>query len=269
MNDLYRWDNENLAIKLEIGCNWTDFETIYLPAAENLLNDDITADDNNIYDAFLDLKNKWESEKWGFEGIVSDMELVDISEVYPDINPANTTDCNEFDILIYSQLAINSDLYRTPWDSSPDGQQFCSLFAYDCMKGDIYSKDFAYSYCDSCGRTVCNQNPANGWHSQIHIFDGYVECNKCYEERTLSEGINEDFTGDSIPGQFYNTSDIEAENWVKHSDHQVGSGYTTTVSPQPVIDLIQQLIDQDNKVLVNIESMAIGGLGGYISIYTK
>jgi hypothetical protein len=272
LSDLYNWDNPNLAIKLDIGCDYSDFETIYVPFLENIQSDHIELEDMNVLVAFEELKKIWESEKWGYHGNVKNMELVNICDIYPDLDPEDTCEDSEFwKFIIYSELAIESDLYDRPFDESPNDMKFGSYFARDCMVGQIYSKDFNYSFCESCGRYVCEQNPSNGWHSQGHIDEsGYFECNKCYEERTLDQGINDEFDGSSIPGQFYNFDDIEAAGWQLCEDNLLaGHGYSDYKDPEGVIGKIDQLINSGKKVLVNYGAMAIGGMGGYVDIYVK
>jgi hypothetical protein len=187
----------------------------------------------------------------------------------PKLSDYDVDKCAEFDIWIFTELSIESKLYDRPFDVNPNGEIFSCNFAQDCMIGEIYSKDFAYYYCEDCGRYVCAQNPSNGWHSQGHFGSGEFECNKCYEERTLENGINEDFDGETIPGQFYSSSDIEDNNWIEHGSYQAGSGHSDYVNPQGSIKIIQELIDSGKKVLINYDSMSIGGMGGYFTVYTK
>lgn len=269
-DDLYSWDNNNIAIKLEIGSDCYDYETIYLPFIDNAEQiNDIDPDIHTVKEAVKILKAEWEGSKWGYYGNVSDIELVDIRDIEPKINPLETITCSEFDIYIYKDLAFEYDLYDCPFDYSPNDMIFSCDYAIRCMIGEIYSKDFMYEYCEGCGRYVCAQDPANGWHSQVHYGDGFVECNKCYEERTLAEGINDDFNN-NIPGQFYNDLDIKSNGWLLYEGRLLaGSGRVGYSNPNNVIDKISALIDKDTKVLINYEDMAIGGLGGYVSIYTK
>jgi hypothetical protein len=247
-----------LAIEMEIGSGFTDYETIQVPLVENCREED---------KPFRELKERWESASWGFEGEVKNLRIVtaDVKE------PTKTRRCDEFwDLWLYDEKALKSDFYARPFDENPEDLWFSSIYAIECHKGTVYSKDFAYFDCESCGRTICGQNPSNGWHVQGHMHDGWWECNRCYEERVLENGINDDFDGDTIPGQFFDTNEILEAGWQENElDLLAGSGYRGYRDPQYVIDKIQDLIDNGYKVLVNYESMAIGGLGGYVSIYTK
>lgn len=270
MTNLYSWENPNLAIKLNIGCSYSDFETIIVPFIENCEHvSEIDIYTDTVLDAFNKLVKNWEFQAWGFDGSVQNLELVNIKDFHPNIDTSKIIEDSEFwNFQIYEDLSFDSDLYDSPFDNSPNGMKFVSWFSEQCMIGEIYSKDFAYYHCEDCDRYVCGQSPSNGWHSQVHFHDGWIECNKCYEERTLRDGINEDFDN-NIPGQFYNYEDIESNGWTKDCDKSVGSGYSSYTDPNPTIEYIGELIDSGLKVLINYESMAIGGLGGYISIYTK
>lgn len=247
-----------LAIEMEIGSDYTDYETIQIPLIENIREEDCP---------FRELKDWWEYQEWGFEGEVKNLRIVTANVV----EPTKTSRCEEFwDLWIYDELAIVPELYATPFDENPQELVFCSMFAVECYKGRIYSKDFDYYICDVCDRTICGQNPANGWHVQMFIHHDIVECSRCREERLLEHGINDDFDGSSIPGQFFNSEELEDSGWKPQElDILAGHGYRGYQNPQDAIDKIQEYIDAGYKVLVNYESMAIGGLGGYISIYTK
>jgi hypothetical protein len=259
---------KNLAIKMMLGNNSYDYSEVFVPLEENF-DAEFLGESEEPQKMFEMLKEKWEALKWGYYGDVELLEIVDISDKVKD--PSKTVKDDEFDDLwIYEELAIDPEFYSRPFDKNPSDLKFVSWYAVDCYKGSVYSKDFAYYDCEGCNRTVCGQNPSNGWHSQIHIHDGWVECNKCYEERVLNEGINEDFDGSNIPGQFFDNSDIEENGWeLVEESVLAGSGRSGYKDPNSVIGKIQTLIDGGNKVLVNYESMAIGGLGGYVSIYKK
>lgn len=263
-NNKYNWGNKRLAIQMELGSSSHDYDEVVVPLFDNL-------DDNNIYDdvpildAFNQLKEKWEGAKWGYYGDVKNMRLIEA-----DLGYSKVDKCSEFDIWMFEELAVESDLYDRPFDLNPNSDKFVSWFARKCMIGNVYSKDFMYYYCYSCNRHVCGQNPSNGWMSQVHIGDGYVECNKCYEERVLRDGINDDFDGDNIPGQFFNYSDVEEAGWEEvETGLLAGSGRRGYADPSSVTGKIQKLIDEGWRVLVNYEDMAIGGLGGYVSLYKK
>lgn len=299
----------NVAAKCRIGSSYTDFEIIYLPVWENFLGN-ITPNRSDyptqnpskgwMKFAYHQLKKQWENESLAYgEGSIEFLSIVwDIDREYKRIkdsggshevyglhrfhdyfaihlckvkDKSNTSRCSGFyDMWCYEELMIESDLYDRPFDENTNSNMFCSLFAENCMKGDVYSKDFMYYHCESCDRYVCGQNPSNGYMSQVHIHDGYVECNKCYNERMLEDGLQDHDLGDGISGGFFDTSEIKDHGWELHEELVVGYGRTGGyVNPDKANEMIDELIDSGKKVLVNIDSMAIGGMGGYIEIYTK
>ena len=267
MENNFDWTDRSLAISMCIGESGGTENHCIVPLFENLDEEGIYEYDYpDINDAFNKLKLKWYAQKWGYYGHASDMELIKTRlrswEVVKD---------SEFDMYIFKELAIDPEFYSRPFDDVPEENYFVNHFAANCYRGIIYSKDFAYFDCDDCGRTICQQNPSNGWISQMHVIDGIgTICNKCYEEGALVNGINDEFDGESIPGQFFNESEILEAGWEKVEDSILaGSGYSGHRDPKYAIGLIQKWIDAGKKVLVNYESMAIGGLGGYISIYIK
>jgi hypothetical protein len=249
------------AIQLEIGCSYTDYETIIIPLSDNLAGEGV--------DTFRQLKASWMKKSWGYYGNVQTMQLCNIPENVT--NPDDTVRCSEFDIYCYREAAMESDLYSTPYDESPDGCYFSGWFARDCQYGTVYSKDFAYFQCPECGRDICQQNPANGWDSQMRYFneeDGEPVCTRCFDHIVLEQGINEHFTGTLI-GNFFTKDELAAHNWQEEFDACVGSGHSGYSQPDPTIERIEELIKTGVKVLIAYKSMAIGGMGGYITVYVK
>lgn len=268
MKNNFDWTDRSLAIRMRIGQDGSQYDECIVPLFENLDEEGIYEYEfPNVNDAFNKLKLKWCSQKWGYYGHASDMELIK-----PRLHSWATVRDSEFwELHIFKELALTPEIWSRPFDETPEENYFVNHFAADCYRGIIYSKDFAYFYCDDCGRTICQQNPSNGWMSQMHVIDGIgTICNKCYEEGALVNGINDEFDGESIPGQFFNESEILEAGWEKVEDYVLaGSGHTGYKDPKYAIGLIQKWIDAGKKVLVNYESMAIGGLGGYISIFIK
>lgn len=269
---LYDWGNERLAIKMLIGSSYTDYDELIVPFAENA--DDYT--DMDVAEAFTELKNKWEGMKWGFHGNVNDMELIEVSKDQVK-DPKNTIRCSEFwDLWIYKELAIESDLYNTPWDASPDGQYFSCWFARDCTYGNVYSKDFAYFQCPDCGRDICQQNPSNGWHTQYRFVSDYeMVCISCLQEQQLKDGIDVErvLNSESLDqAMFFDHAELESNGWVEADDTMlVGMGRfdSSYGDAKRVFDRIKHLDQQGYKIIIDIDSMAIGGLGGYVTMYVK
>lgn len=254
------------AIKMTVS-HWGAEDTIVVPLWENYENESaMTGDAETDQEAFNELVEYWKNNiDYGIS--VHNCELVDHKP------EKDVVICDEFGIYLYKSEALFPDnMYARPFDKNPESRSFACHIAMDAFIGNVYSKDFGYYFCDSCERIVCGQNPSNGWHSQVHFHEeGFVTCNKCYEEAVLEHGCNNDFDGKTIPGQFFNESEIEAAGWqLKHDCITVGYGrFGGYRPPDDVIKTLRDYADKGIKFLVNYENMAIGGMGGTISIYTK
>ena len=159
-------------------------------------------------------------------------------------------------------------VYNTPWDEEPTEYRFCSE---ECMENFLYEGDFAYFYCDSCGREVCEQNPRNGWHTQYRILDEEQVCLKCYQEYIFENGVGrEKFENNEIPGMFFSWDNSEA----KEAGYEEVMGYqnnhiTGQDSAERFCKKAIELIDEGHKVIAAYESMAIGGFEGYVTLLAK
>ena len=72
---LYSWDNEKLAIQM----NLEEDKPVIVPLFDNLQQANLDEEDYpELENAFLELKKKWESEKWGYYGQVYDMKIVEV-----------------------------------------------------------------------------------------------------------------------------------------------------------------------------------------------
>ena len=208
-----------------------------------------------------------EAYEWSYTGLTPKIEVVD-EEL--EIDYSNITTCAEFDIYIFVELAIEGDLYDTPYDNSPDSQEFSCNIALSAYRGELYSKDFAYYSCDSCNRYICYQNPRNGWHVQFKAHDGWMECDRCYQERILTEGhdIETMIETQQIEGSFFDSSELEENGWKLEKDNiLVGSGRVGYSDPENFFNMLEDYRHKDT--LISYDDIAIGGLGGYVSIYTK
>ncbi|MCI0724478.1 MAG: hypothetical protein L0338_36770 [Acidobacteria bacterium] len=163
-----------------------------------------------------------------------------------------------------------ADLHDTPWDRGPR-----EVFFHNerCEEAYCLSGSFDYIDCESCGRTVCEQNPANGWHVQFreHVDLGYV-CLRCYETEILSNGQpREDFEGSKIDGgMFFSWGNLEPkgagfEEVTGFVDYFVNGAETA----KPFNRHALSLIDSGLKVITGYERLAIGGLEGYITMFAK
>ena len=55
----------------------------------------------------------------------------------------------------------DEEVYRTPFDKEGRTVHFCSV---ECRENELQgSHDFAYLFCDTCDRWICQRNMNNGW----------------------------------------------------------------------------------------------------------
>lgn len=188
-------------------------------------------------------------------------------------NPDDLVICDEFGLQIYAELAIEREWYKTPFSDTPTPFYFSCDTAEQCFRGELYSKGFNWFDCPECGRTICEQNPNNGWMVQYRFVGDERVCNKCYEKNSLENGM-ELGDDDSIPGLFGVTDDeLESHGYKpnnKYNYYGLGMGRNTTYSDsarQELVDHLQKLTDDGVKWFIVYEDMAIGGLGGYISLW--
>lgn len=244
-------------------------DTIYLPLQENL--------DEESLETFEELKAKWEGKKWGYHGNAF-VELVDNHPENLNLDFNETTKCSKFDIWCFTSEMIDPELYSRPFDKNPDGDLYSCHFAVDCVKGDVYSKDFAYFECEECNRTICQQNPSNGWHIQYRHTDGGMICLQCYEKDQFENGVDIDeiIKGQRLDGMFFNDSELKENGFVKLENldgRSIGMGRVSTHSVSGFFYDLQAEKDKgtfdDKIVIISYEDMAIGGLGGSVSIWVK
>jgi hypothetical protein len=181
----------------------------------------------------------------------------------------DTVTCRHCDAEVLKEHAWRSDLYDTPWDKKPEDAWYCSGYCYDAQQGRIYSKDFNYFECDVCGRNICEQNPRNGWHTQVRGLEEEQVCLKCYEEHIIEHGIDRgSFEDNKINGMFLETSEIEAAGY-KQVEGFVYKQIQGEEDAEPYCKKALELIDVGYTVLTDYERMAIGGLEGYVTMYAR
>ena len=129
--------------------------------------------------------------------------------------------------------------------------------------------DFRYSYCSSCERAICRQNPSNGWHGQFRVLDGEEVCLKCYERILLEDGVSREALEDGrLPGMFFSFGNPELleAGYVPIKENVFIGGESTALA---LTHLALELIDQGSKVVIAYERLALGGLEGTVSLYAK
>jgi len=172
------------------------------------------------------------------------------------------------------QEKVTLDIYDDPWAMNPcivrvhtendNGHGSC----LDKMTDTSWA-DFRYFECQKCERLIVRQCLDNGWRSYVKTLDEEEVCVRCYQEMVLEDGENaEEFEKGHIPGDFYNSADISAHDWALvpgfHGAFINGKGSVIRFCNQAL-----KLIADGHKVLVNLDSMGIGGSEGYVSLYVK
>jgi hypothetical protein len=184
---------------------------------------------------------------------------------------------NKQDVLNVECLACNRlahgeftfDVYESPWDVHPTEKHFCSD---DCQTTYLYSGgSFEYQDCPACGRTICQQNPGNGWMWQFKEYNNEEICLSCYEKIILANGIpGESFMNEQIPGMFFSGDNHELFNAGYEEEPEFhGKFIRSKESIKDFCDKAIMLINSGYKVVVAYESMGIGGGEGYVSLYKK
>ena len=174
-----------------------------------------------------------------------------------------------------SKVSIDLELWSRPFDDAPrtvtlhhdptgDNYEVCSARIYDTSYA-----DFRYFDCEGCTRTICEQNPSNGWHTQYRIVGECTQiCLKCYEEQLMENGVDrEDIEDGRLPGMFFSHGNPEplAAGYEPHGDRFVNSTDRADAVRREVLDLM----DSGRQVVIGYESMAIGGLEGTVSLHSK
>lgn len=170
----------------------------------------------------------------------------------------------------YYPTGMTAELFGTPWDEKP---RVVFFHSEECEEAYCRSGSFDYVDCESCGRLVCEQNPANGWHWQFrdHSEIGYV-CLRCYEKEVLENGQPaSDFVSGSIRGGMFFSSDNHEPTDAGFAE--VPGFETYFISSEG--DALRYnayalaLTKDGHKVVTGFERLAIGGLEGYVTMFMK
>lgn len=89
--------------------------------------------------------------------------------------------------------------------------------------------------------------------------DGEEVCVRCVQEKILKDGCDENLIGD-----FYNYSELSKNGWTELESVFINSSQRMEGMKARCLELMKS-----QKVLINYESMAIGGSEGTVSIWTK
>lgn len=252
--------DEKLA--LEFTVNW---EQVIIPLEENLGNGYST---HKTFEEWQQAVNELIDRTKEIAG--GSLTESDHKLKFIELTNYETERCDESDLMIYSELAYKpSNWYSRPYDTTPTSFSFLSVDMADAKAGEHYSKDFNWYYCESCGRTICEQNPSDGYHVQGgHDEEGNFECNKCKEERMLNEGsdLNKELGEVS---KYTTQSECEEAGWTYAESFTVGNGrFSSGISPQKVNKYLKDKYP-NSKVLIVLDELSIIGDGAECSIYIK
>jgi hypothetical protein len=174
------------------------------------------------------------------------------------------------------------ELYPHPWDEKPIIAYFCKqakwakkdrryhwLESCEDLLTDSSWSDFRYFECDGCGRWVCEQNPDNGWMTQVReLGDGEIRfCLQCYQEHLLANGVDRDDVEDGkLSGMFMNSTELVGAGFERDDDfyyfHVRGRDDAKRVCKKAI-----ELMDKGFIILFEYNSMSIMGDEGYITMW--
>lgn len=196
---------------------------------------------------------------------------------------SNSFECRECGTKRRKQDVYTLELYDTPWDVKPRIEYVCKETPANVKKAfmkeyrrstdsceelltDTSWADFRYFECAWCYRTICEQNPRNGWHTQYrYVNDCEQVCLKCYEAELLEHGLEnerEKLESGQLAGMFFNDSELTEHGYTKASDEFVRGTKEAKTICERVLSLMK-----DYRVVINYESLGLGGGEGYISIW--
>lgn len=197
----------------------------------------------------------------------------------------NSFECRECGLKRSKANVHVHQLYDTPWQERPDIAYTCSdqkganliykglglhyvpESCTDLLSDTSYS-DFRYFICSWCDREVSEQCQSNGWHSYYRIVNECEQvCLKCYEEDLFENGSGiEAFENGELPGMFFDTADLEKHGFTELVPYTFVNSLKAS---QALCSKAIEHIRAGSKVLCNYEHMAIGGLEGYASLWSK
>jgi len=165
------------------------------------------------------------------------------------------------------------ELYDDPWAQKPrivavhDDNEDRYGTCLDKLTDTSWA-DFRYKVCDHCNRLIVSQCPSNGWRSYFKLVGDEEICVRCYQEDMLENGHSAESFDGSIPGDFFNSEDLGANDWAL-----VPGMADVFIRGKESVERFQKtalkLIEEGTKVLVDYGAMGIGGGEGYCSLYAK
>lgn len=173
-----------------------------------------------------------------------------------------------------SGAVVKLEIYDDPWAEKPstvkihtendDGHGSCLEKLTDTSWA-----DFRYFVCEECSRLVARQCGYNGWRLYVKIVGDEEICVACYHRIRLAGGEpRETFENGRLSGDFYSEADMANYGYKEHLSY---SNYHITgeKSANLVCKEALALIDKGAQVLINYDSMGIGGGEGYVTLWIK
>lgn len=176
------------------------------------------------------------------------------------------------------------EVYSSPWDDEPitiyvhDNENLKPYTWTPCREATTSPDvtDFHYFTCEGCYRDVIVRNPRNGWHNYSRIVNECEEwCLRCVEEVLKQEGIagfevelEGLFERGRLFGMFFSVGELEGEGW----EPEPGFHDAHITTEEQAMDLAargQALHQRRRRIIIAYESMAIGGLEGYVTLFSK
>lgn len=186
-------------------------------------------------------------------------------KIVPFVNRKHCHQCGENINPRKKESFAELEIFDDPWLDKPSivrvhvGNE--DEYGSDCLDVlfDTSYADFRYFKCAECGRIIIRQCPYNGWRSYCMCVDGEEVCVRCVQKKILKEGCDENLIGD-----FYSYSELSKNGWTELESVFINSSQRMEAMKARCLGLMKS-----QKVLINYESMAIGGSEGTVSIWTK
>lgn len=156
--------------------------------------------------------------------------------------------------------------YGTPYYEEGDEFKFCSD---ECEEVHLER----YFYCEGCERYIATDNGRRKFirvveHEHPHGSHNQVMCLVCYEEFLLENGqpVN-DFDGASKinGGKFMDDRELEKEGWKRVGWYKIEG----TEDIEQYNEDALHMKDLEVMVITNYESVAVGGIGGSVTMWVK
>ncbi|MFH1628382.1 MAG: hypothetical protein ABIE47_06625 [Pseudomonadota bacterium] len=126
--------------------------------------------------------------------------------------------------------------------------------------------DHRYMECPICERMVLMHN---GWRPYFKAYGDDEICAKCYQDIVLEDGHGaKPFEAGKIPGDFFNSSDLSGHGWAQVPGFN-GFFINGGDSAKRFCSQALKLIEEGHKVLVDYDSLGIGGGEGYVTMMVK